>query len=276
MNLLFRLFLGSCLLAGCRSAEKTAGASASRLVVLSYNIHHANPPSRPAGFIDLDTIAATIRASGADLVAIQELDSVTTRSNGVYQLAVLAEKLGMYYRFERTIPFGGGAYGIGILSRFPIQDARAYALPNLDALPAEPRKALLVQLNWQGTPLYFGCTHFDFTNQELKLAQAKALLTHLAAVQQYPVLVAGDFNAEPEEASIRLLSSTFGSAGKATDYTIPELHPDKKIDYIFYTPGWFQPESSEVLTKDSYGSDHLPLRAVFKRLPTKAGQAPDR
>ena len=114
------LVIGCCLIVSCKSGEKQPSVS-EKLTVLTYNIHHANPPGREAGFIDLDTIVATIRSSGADIVAIQELDSVTTRSNKQFQLQLLAEKLNMHYRFERTIPFGGGAYGICILSKLPIQ-----------------------------------------------------------------------------------------------------------------------------------------------------------
>ncbi|MFN2440183.1 MAG: hypothetical protein ABR503_13355 [Chitinophagaceae bacterium] len=49
------------------------------LHILSYNIHHANPLSRP-GIIDLQAIAQVIKQQTPDLVALQEVDVYTNRS----------------------------------------------------------------------------------------------------------------------------------------------------------------------------------------------------
>jgi len=49
------------------------------LRVLCYNIHHANPPSRP-NIIDLDAIANVIKKEQPHLVALQEVDVFTERS----------------------------------------------------------------------------------------------------------------------------------------------------------------------------------------------------
>ncbi len=257
------LLLGSCLLTACKAVKQPASGSTEQLVVLSYNIHHANPPSRPAGYIDLDTIAATIRSSGAELVAIQELDSVTNRSNREFQLKLLAEKLGMQYRFERTIPYGGGAYGIGILSRYPIGETMSYSLPNVEGVVTEPRKMLLAKIDINGRTVIFGCTHFDFKSAEVKMAQAGAMLGNLQNYSTYPIIIAGDFNATPEDPAMRLIETSLASSGKPTDYTIPVLEPRKKIDYIFFDSKRFQLVSDSVLRSHSYGSDHLPISATF-------------
>ncbi|RZK47377.1 MAG: endonuclease, partial [Pedobacter sp.] len=44
--------------------------------MLSYNIHHCNPPSAGT-LIDVDTIAGVIRKLNPDLVALQEVDVKT-------------------------------------------------------------------------------------------------------------------------------------------------------------------------------------------------------
>ena len=49
------------------------------LSILTYNIHHANPPSKP-GLIDVDAIAAVIVKLRPDVVALQEVDVYTNRS----------------------------------------------------------------------------------------------------------------------------------------------------------------------------------------------------
>ena len=259
-NLLFVSL--TALLLSCSQTKKLA-STYTPVTVLSYNIHHANPPTRPKGFIDLDTIVATIKASNAELIAIQELDSVSIRSNKVFQLKVLAEKLGMHYHFERTIPYEGGAYGIGILSKYPLQEINAYPLPGITGIPTEPRKLLVAKVTIAGQPVYFGCTHFDFKNKEVKMLQARELVNVFSKLKDQRVLIGGDFNATPDDESIQYISKHFTSTGNNNAFTIPVVNPKKKIDYIFYRPGRFSVTRDSVLSAHNYGSDHLPVVAGF-------------
>src|SRR5690554_4405995 len=95
---------------GC--AVKKAKTTQS-LKVLSYNIHHANPPSKP-DFIDLPAIAKVINESDADLVALQEVDVNTIRSGkGINQTEELGRLTNRHYFFVKGIDYQGGEYGIG-------------------------------------------------------------------------------------------------------------------------------------------------------------------
>lgn len=250
------------LLLGCSQTKKLAAPLPS-VTVLSYNIHHANPPSQSEEVIDLDTIVATIKAANAELVAIQELDSMTQRSNRVYQLKVLAERLGMYYHFERTIPYEGGAYGIGILSKYPIEEATGYQLPEITGIKTEPRKLLVAKVTINNLPVYFGCTHIDFKNKDVKKLQAQEVVKVLGSLKEQRLMVAGDFNAVPEEESIQYLMQHYKNAGSLNVFTIPVEKPKKKIDYIFYQQDRFLFKKDSVLTAHNYGSDHLPVMATF-------------
>lgn len=261
MKIYFVIILFAILESGCSQTKEIKSANAD-ISVLSYNIHIGNPPTKPKGFIDLDTIAATIRTSGADLVAVQELDSITKRSNGVYQLKVLAEKLNMYYHFEKTISHDGGSYGIGILSRYPLEEVAAYKLPQVDGIKSEPRKILLAKVRIQGKPIYFGCTHVDFTKQ-VNPVQMKELVRVLKSLPEIPVIIGGDFNATSDMEGMKLMLTQFQNASVKNDFTIPVLHPTKKIDFIFYKGLSFVQDS--VMTSHNYGSDHLPVWAAFKR-----------
>ncbi|WP_205510613.1 endonuclease/exonuclease/phosphatase family protein [Longitalea arenae] len=246
----------------CSQTQKLA-APLTPITVLSYNIHHANPPSQSKDIIDLDTIIATIKASNAELVAIQELDSMTARSNRVYQLKVLAEKLGMHYHFERTIPYEGGAYGIGILSKYPIEKATGYQLPAISGIPTEPRKLLVARIIINQLPVYFGCTHIDFKNSDVKKRQAQEVVKVLGPLKKQRLIIGGDFNAVPEEESIQYLLQHYNNAGSMNAYTIPVEQPKKKIDYIFYQPKRLSFIQDSVFRAHNYGSDHLPVMARF-------------
>jgi endonuclease/exonuclease/phosphatase family metal-dependent hydrolase len=95
------------------------------------------------------------------------------------------------------------------------------------------------------------------------MAQAGAMLGNLQKYSTYPIIIAGDFNATPEDPAMRLIETSLASSGKPTDYTIPVLEPRKKIDYIFFDSKRFQLVSDSVLRSHSYGSDHLPISATF-------------
>jgi|GEM_PF-5816694 len=47
---------------------------AQTIRVLSFNIHHGNPPTEKESIINLDTVAKIIKNSKADIVGLQEID----------------------------------------------------------------------------------------------------------------------------------------------------------------------------------------------------------
>lgn len=103
-------------------------AGAQSLKVLSYNIHHGADKDE---INTLQEMGEFIKSSNADLVGLQEVDSICTRSGNVDQMKELAEITGMYYVFQRHFEYDGGAYGLGILSRFPITSQQNHQITSL-------------------------------------------------------------------------------------------------------------------------------------------------
>jgi endonuclease/exonuclease/phosphatase family metal-dependent hydrolase len=172
----------------------------------------------------------------------------------------------MHFHFERTIPHEGGAYGIGILSKYPLEEVKAYQLPAITGIPTEPRKLLVAKVFINKLPVYFGCTHLDFKNKDVKMLQAQEVVNALSSLKDQRLVVGGDFNATPEEESIQYLSTHYTSADNSGSFTIPVVNPKKKIDYIFYTRNRLSFKQDSVLAMHNYGSDHLPLMATFSVL----------
>ena len=88
-------------------------ASAQKVRVMSYNVHNCIGSDKVK---DIDRCAEVIRQANPDVVAIQEVDSCTRR-NKRYVLGELGEKAGYHAYFGPTIPYKGGKYGIGVLSK---------------------------------------------------------------------------------------------------------------------------------------------------------------
>lgn len=243
-----------------------AGTKAGNPVfkVLSYNIHHANPPSE-TGKIDLEAIAKVINESGADLVGLQEVDVHTIRSGkSSNQAEELGEMTGRHVFFSKGIDFQGGEYGTAILSKYPILESERYELPNLEGLNAESRTLAVVTVEVEGKPVKFANTHLDYTNAENNLLQVTRIL-EIFDGEKLPVIMVGDFNALPESASVQLLDRHFTrSCTQNCGFTIPQIQPKRTIDYIMASAGSpFEVKEHQVID-EPYASDHLPVLAVYR------------
>jgi len=247
--------------------EATPQSGQPEINVLTYNIHHGNPPTRGKGYIDLNTIAQTIRKTDPDLVALQELDSVTIRSGKTFQLEVLAEMLDMHYYYGKAIAYEGGGYGVGILSKYPITEARTIKLPNVPDFEGETRVLALAKVTLpDDRKIYFGSTHLDVTLEDNRLLQATEIAA-IAGKLDSPIIIGGDFNSMDNQAPMLELFKSFEDASSTKGPTIPVLSPTRRIDYIVYRmENDFEVLSEKVLLADNYGSDHL---AFFARLRLK-------
>ncbi len=236
------------------AAEPTPAATSSRVV--SYNIKHGQGMDKK---LDLNRTAETIRKLAPDLVALQEIDINCGRSGGVDQTAALGKMLEMHHAFGNFMDYDGGEYGLGILSKYPILRSESHRLPD----GAEPRCALEIEVEIAGQRTSFVCIHLDWTSEDIRLAQAKALIEKLAK-RPHPVFVLGDFNATRDSASHRLLSEHW-TALTTTEAapTFPSEAPEQEIDFILVPKGGpWEKLTSEVID-ERITSDHRPVLAVL-------------
>lgn len=232
------------------------------LKVLTYNIHHANPPTKE-GYIDLSAIAKVINESGADLVALQEIDVNTQRSGkDVNQAAELGRLTGMNHFFVKGIDYEGGEYGIAVLSRFKILKADSLRLPMKKGIGGEPRVLALITVKLaKGKKIVFGSTHLDL-KAETRVLQAAAITNHLKHVKT-PVILGGDFNAQPETTEIDIFDQDFKRSSILNGFTIPVTNPNREIDFIMFKPkDQFRVVKHQVV-EEQYASDHLPVFVEF-------------
>jgi endonuclease/exonuclease/phosphatase family metal-dependent hydrolase len=233
---------------------------------MSYNIHHANPPSR-VGYIDLDAIAGVSRKENPDLVAVQEVDVHARRSGTpVSEAEGLAYKTGMKAYFAKAIDYDGGDYGVLILSRFPIRNGRTYPLPITSRPGGEARVLAMVEVEVNDRKMVIACAHLDAQRADInRLLQIRAIVEVLKK-EKRPVVIGGDFNAEEGGRVISVLDQNFTRTCKGScGFTIPSDQPKKTIDFIAYTPGAFVVQDHKVVN-EPYASDHLPVLATL-RLP---------
>ncbi|MEM7658390.1 MAG: endonuclease/exonuclease/phosphatase family protein [Bacteroidota bacterium] len=232
--------------------------------VLSFNILHG---ATTKGDFDLDVIAKVIQDAKPDLVALQEVDFRTRRAKNYDLTLELASRTELIPLFGRAMPFSGGEYGEGVLSRYSFLQTRNVALPFTPG--NEPRAALeILTVLPSGDTIAFVGTHLDHLPDETdRIAQ----VTHINEVfsqNSYPTILAGDLNATPASTPIRILEKVWTPAYGATgpQPTYPSSKPAKTIDYVMYqSADRWRVIFTEVIA-DPVASDHCAVLVVLELL----------
>jgi endonuclease/exonuclease/phosphatase family metal-dependent hydrolase len=239
--------------------------SVETLKIMTYNIRHGAPVNQSNDDVHLEGIAAAINQQKPDLVALQEVDSMTRRAP-VNEAEELGKATGMYYYFSKTIDYQGGKYGDAILSRFPIlaTEHRMLALP--DPSGEQRAVAVITVEPYQGVKLNFASTHLDLV-AENRTAEVGELID-MSKQSAYPLILCGDLNATPDSKEMQTLQTEFVFPCVVNcPLTFPSDGPKSTIDYIISNPA-----ASKLFHVLSYNaiqniqaSDHLPLMGYFSK-----------
>jgi len=236
------------------------------LTIVTYNIHHGEGVDELYSAI---RIARTLEQYKPDLVALQEVDMGTNRTDGDLQVNIIANHLGMFHVFGKTIDYLGGEYGNAILSKYPI-----IATQNTDISPditSERRGLLRVTIDIGFRTLKFYSTHFGIMDEEQSYHSKRLGRVFNLLMNKEPVIFCGDLNAEPYSAQLTLLMNQFvdiGTRFRTTANTYPTPLMSRRIDYILINnqvePFYY---SVPVDTLSVIASDHLPVVAKVRITP---------
>ena len=226
--------------------------------VMSYNIQNGRGMD---SIVDYQRIADVITGVAPDVVALQELDSVTNRSKGVDVLARLAGLTAMYPVYGASIPYDDGQYGIGVLSKEKPVSWKRIPLPGSE----EARSLLMVE--FKGYVLC--CTHFSLTMDDRQASVA--IIDQAVKDFDKPVILAGDINARPSSPVIQAFRENWEILSDTARFTIPSDTPNRTIDYILgYTPKGHTYSVWQTRVLNTLASDHLPLFADIRLKTEKA------
>jgi endonuclease/exonuclease/phosphatase family metal-dependent hydrolase len=201
---------------------------------------------------DYQRIADVINDVAPDVVALQELDSVTNRSKGVDVLTRLASLTNMYQVYGASIPYDGGQYGIGVLSKEKPLSWKRVPLPGRE----EARSLLLVEFK----EYILANTHFSLNSEDRQASVS--IIDEAVKGFNKPVILAGDINAVPESSVMEAFQKNWLILSDTTKFTIPSDNPRRTIDYILgYTSNGFTYSVLQNYVLSTLASDHLPLFA---------------
>ncbi|MGI9080436.1 MAG: endonuclease/exonuclease/phosphatase family protein [Acidimicrobiales bacterium] len=247
----------------------------------------------------LDDLLVACTSLRADVLCLQEVDRGQPRSGGVDQTAAVADAMGApSWRFQPAIvgePGGDwraadddddcrdtvqgstgvaatAAYGVGLISRWPVTRWRVLRLPAARVrspvyvpgyravilLADEPRVALVAELETPGGPLAVATTHLSFV-PGWNLVQLRRLTRDLAA-HPGPCVMLGDLNVP---GPFPRWASRWRSLARVP--TFPADRPALQIDHVLANGP--VPEVATVEAHRLSVSDH---RAIVVELRARA------
>ena len=218
------------------------------LKLMSYNIKNANGMDNVCNF---QRIANVINNISPDVVAIQEVDSMTNRSGQKYVLGEIAERTQMHGYFAPAIDYDGGKYGIGLLTKqLPLR---------LQTLPLPGREEARTLILAEFADYIYCCTHMSLTEEDRM--KSLELVKAFTSSSTKPLFLAGDMNAEPESGFIKELQKDFQILSNPKQHTFPAPDPKETIDYIAtlkQNAKGFAVISAKVIN-EPMASDHRPI-----------------
>lgn len=225
------------------------------LTVLTFNLQ--------ASTQNLNSLSTLIRDVNPDLVALQEVSYAAAEH--------FEETLGDLYPHLALYPMQDANFGQGVMSKFPILAEEYWRNEQLPEFLGHLR----TEIDIEGETIAFFSLH---PMPPISLTQGITLQSHSREIQilldrleneQYPVLLAGDFNMthvmDEYHQVTRYYTDTFREAGRVglgfsfpTGKTIP-LPPVIRLDYIFHDARF---EGRDAYPLQLSGvSDHLPMWA---------------
>jgi vancomycin resistance protein VanJ len=218
------------------------------LTVMTYNVGD--------GLAEPEALVAAIRASDADIIALQEVTAG--------QAAALERELQTVYPYQPV--YGEGVPGRELLSRYPVLETESLTLQT----PQFPHLRAMLDVN--GIPLRIIIAHPPPPQVDIIWHTGSADTQALGemATSGGPTILLGDFNAADQSVNYATLARTglndaFREAGWGFGWTYParidhfaSAFPLVRIDYIWYTDDF---RATRAWVGPDAGSDHLPVLA---------------
>ncbi|MET9296770.1 FG-GAP-like repeat-containing protein [Streptomyces sp. NPDC003077] len=281
---------GAVLTAPAAQADTVTAGTAPPLRFASYNICGNMCPDAK-GYDNqrrIDTIVkeAAPGTWGADQLFLQEV----CRPQYDEVLKRLAP-LGFHGLYAATLSgkpdvCAGADYGVAVLVKGPVSETKVLDLTA--GGEAEPIKVPCVKNYIQSRANWACSVHLYWRDAELRDAEARALAAQATAWEDagVPVVLAGDFNGQPRDASLsHFYDTSISDGGKGTFLEADETDKDhfpssvcppsrsrcrsgeptfgqEKIDYVFLSAPHFKGVQADALPLDTAVSDHRLLRGA--------------
>lgn len=224
-----------------------------KFTVCTYNVKSFEGPENAPKFFDIPSFVDALKPQDLDIIVLNELEILTSRTGPRDLQAELGRGLGMYSAFGRAWNKDDGLYGNGILSRFPILNTfgRQIVKPSGSS---DQRGVLFADiLHPSGQIFRVVALHLD--HQGGRSDQIRDIMsdTHITK-SPYPIIMMGDFNNWIYPFDVPM--TNFKLLSNPNQYTFRGM---STLDYIFASPENQWTTRSSSVKYEIILSDHYPV-----------------
>ena len=188
-----------------------------------------------------------------DILCLQEVWAEKDES----QAEKIASLLNYNYIYGKSFEIDEVGFGNAVISRYPINEHTIHYMPTKPDFD-EKRLLLHAKIKYNDLDLNVMCTHlnYKYEHQNIREDQVQFILEYISKLKKtkFPIILCGDFNADPNSDEIRLITGHrkpinqtvlrdawvitnpydqgFTWSNKNT-YAKKTLEFDRRIDYIF-------------------------------------------
>lgn len=253
------------------TSGQTVMSENHQIRIATYNVHKCQGLDRR---VRPGRIVEVLRELGADVVALQEVVSVSGSVREADQARFIAEEMGYGFCLGETRRLKGGAYGNVLLSRLPLRRSLNYDI----SVPGRERRGCLradLELG-SGSLLHvfnvhLGTAFLERRHQARKLVAEEILKSgELTGAR----LVLGDFNEWTRGLATKTLAAHLESAEPRVHMrrsrTYPGVLPFLHLDHIYFDP-LLELRAMKLHRSRTalIASDHLPIVAEFRLRPVR-------
>jgi len=238
-----------------------------------------------------ELIFQELKSLKPDILCLQEVWEEKDES----QANMISQLLDYNYVYGESFEVEGVKFGNAIISKFPIKNHAIHSIPTdpNSYVPGFDEKKVLIhcEIEYKDMILNVMCTHLNYKHEqgEIRENQITFILEYISKLKTYnrlPIILCGDFNAEPDSDEIRLIKGlrkpineiVLRDAWVITNpddngftwsntnpYAKKTLEYDRRIDYIFIEKakwnGLGHPKRSVIVGKNGkngvFPSDHF-------------------
>jgi len=222
-------------------------AAPAGVKVLTYNVQAGVSAS---GEWNFDGQLGVLRGEMPDIVGLQESDTARITGGNADEVRYMASRLGYHsYYGPKTVT---GTFGIALLSRYPIEDARSFYLWSED----EQTAAIQARIRVGAASFRVFVTHLGNYGP---IAQQRDILKLVPG--DGPVILMGDFNFTSDSEQYAITTAVLMDCERAAPGAAAQRDGADEIDHIFASPGMGVLDYRHIGGKNS---DHPAAMAVLR------------
>jgi endonuclease/exonuclease/phosphatase family metal-dependent hydrolase len=174
-----------------RTHGPTTATARAELRVVNYNVHMISARKLA------DALREDPEVAGADVIALEEVESHP--KEGESRACLAAKELDLHCAFAPGYGLDdGGAHGVALLSRYPLEDLQVIELPYHNVHYNSARRvALAATIEVGAVPVRVYAVHLDNRINPTARKQQLAPVLDAADATAMPTVIAGDMNTSP-------------------------------------------------------------------------------